>query len=87
MDQLLNCFSKLKLINVGEVKASFNRTFLVKAIRPETKWSNYEQVENSAKKRWRTELTSVEKDGDDLWLGVKGQSNLDIAGFLRNLFR
>jgi len=29
---------------------------------------------------------SVEKDWDDLWLGVKGQSNLEIAGFLRNLF-
>jgi len=28
----------------------------------------------------------VEKYWDDLWLGVKGQSNLDIAGFLRNLF-
>jgi len=24
---------------------------------------------------------------DDLWLGVKGQSNLEIAGFLRNLCR
>jgi len=30
---------------------------------------------------------SVAKGLDDLWLGVKGQSNLDIAGFLRNLFR
>ena len=30
---------------------------------------------------------SVEKGLDDLWLGVKGQSNLNIAGFLRNLFR
>jgi len=24
---------------------------------------------------------------DDLWVGVKGQSNLDIAGFPRNIFR
>jgi len=30
---------------------------------------------------------SVAKGSDDLWLGVKGQSNLDIAGFLRNLFK
>ena len=30
---------------------------------------------------------SVEKDSDDLWLGVKGQSNSEIAGFLRNLFK
>ena len=30
---------------------------------------------------------SVEKDSDDLWIGVKGQSNLDIAGSPRKLFR
>ena len=29
----------------------------------------------------------VAKYWDDLWLGVKGQSNLDIAGFPRNIFR
>ena len=36
---------------------------------------------------WRTEPTSVEKDGDELCLGVKGQSNFEIAGSPRNLFR
>jgi mannose-6-phosphate isomerase-like protein (cupin superfamily) len=36
---------------------------------------------------WRTEHTSVEKDGDELWLGVKGQSNWEIAGSPRNIFR
>jgi len=36
---------------------------------------------------WRTEPTSVEKDGDDLWLGVKGQSNQEIAGSPRKLLR
>ena len=30
---------------------------------------------------------TVEKVWDDLWLGVKGQSNLEIAGSPRNLFR
>lgn len=30
---------------------------------------------------------NVEKFCDDLWIGVKGQSNLDIAGSPRNLFR
>lgn len=30
---------------------------------------------------------SVAKDWDDLWLGVKGYSNLQIAGFLRNLLK
>ena len=29
----------------------------------------------------------VAKYWDDLWLGVKGLSNLDIAGFPRNLFK
>jgi len=29
---------------------------------------------------WRTEPTSVEKDRDELCLGVKGQSNSEIAG-------
>jgi hypothetical protein len=36
---------------------------------------------------WRTERVSVEKDSDDLWLGVKGQSNSEIAGSPRKLFR
>ncbi|ETJ41427.1 hypothetical protein Q604_UNBC04651G0001, partial [human gut metagenome] len=29
---------------------------------------------------WRTEPTNVEKLADDLWLGVKGPSNREIAG-------
>ena len=36
---------------------------------------------------WRTEPTIVEKLADELWLGVKFQSNTDIAGSLRNSFR
>lgn len=46
MDQQLNYISKLNLIKKGVVKASFNRTSLVNIIRPETEWSNHEQVEN-----------------------------------------
>ena len=30
---------------------------------------------------------SVEKASDELWLGVKGQSNWEIAGSPRNIFR
>ena len=37
--------------------------------------------------RWRTEHTSVEKGGDDLWVAEKFQTNLEIAGSLRNSFR
>ena len=29
----------------------------------------------------------VENRSDELWLGVKGQSNWEIAGSLRNIFR
>ena len=36
---------------------------------------------------WRTEPVSVEKDLDDLWIGVKGQSNREIARTPRNAFR
>jgi len=54
---------------------------------PKPIWSSYEQVEEHLIHAWRTEPTTVEIFGDDLWLGVKGLSNLEIAGFPRNLFR
>ena len=36
---------------------------------------------------WRIEPTNVEILGDELWIGVKGQSNSEIAGSPRNIFR
>ena len=36
---------------------------------------------------WRPEPTNVEKLGDELWIGVKGQSSSEIAGSPRNSFR
>ena len=36
---------------------------------------------------WRAELISVEKLPDELWVGVKGQSNSEIARTPRNAFR
>ena len=36
---------------------------------------------------WRPEPTSVEKLGDELGVGVKCQSNTEIAGSPRNSFR
>ena len=36
---------------------------------------------------WRTEPPGVEKPLDDLWVGVKGQSNREIARTPRNVFR
>jgi len=86
MGQQVNIFSELNQERIGEVKAK-NKSWKVKYIRPEVKWANHEQVEVWLKAKRRTELTSVAKDGDDLWLGVKGQSNLRIAGSLRNSCR
>ena len=37
--------------------------------------------------RWRTEPVDVEKSLDELWVGVKGQSNSEIARTPRNAFR
>ena len=39
------------------------------------------------KTTWRPEPTNVEKLGDDLWVGVKGLSNSEIARTPRNVFR
>ena len=36
---------------------------------------------------WRTEPLTAENVLDDLRIGVKGQSNLVIAGSLRNILR
>ena len=37
--------------------------------------------------KWRTEPVDVEKSWDDLRVGVKGQSNTEIARTPRNAFR
>ncbi len=36
---------------------------------------------------WRPEPIYVEKYSDEVWIGVKGQTNLEIAGSPRNVFR
>ncbi len=36
---------------------------------------------------WRSEPVWVENYSDDLWIGVKGQSNTVIARTPRNVFR
>ena len=41
----------------------------------------------TGKEAWRAEHTSVEKGGDELWVGEKFQSNPEIAGSPRNSFR
>jgi len=37
--------------------------------------------------QWRAEPVPVARGLDDLWLGVKGQTNAVIAGFLWNSFK
>ena len=39
------------------------------------------------KRQWRSEHTSVEKGGDEVWVAEKFQSNPEIAGSPRNSFR
>ena len=39
------------------------------------------------KRQWRSEHTSVEKGGDEVWIAEKFQSNPEIAGSPRNSFR
>ena len=39
------------------------------------------------KTHWRTEPVSVENGWDEVWVAVKFQTNLEIAGSLRNSFR
>ena len=45
------------------------------------------QVEGAVKRSWRTEPGHVEKCLDEVWVAEKFQSNLEIAGSLRNSFR
>ena len=40
-----------------------------------------------SKIKWRSELISVKKLPDELWLAEKFQSNSEIAGSPRNSFR
>ena len=37
--------------------------------------------------KWRSEPTDVEKSADEVWLGVKCQSNPELAGSPRNTLR
>ena len=45
------------------------------------------RVKAKVRLRWRPEPMFVAKSSDELWVGVKGQSNLVIAGSPRNVFR
>ncbi len=39
------------------------------------------------KAKWRSAPTDVEKSADEVWLGVKCQSNPELAGSPRNVLR
>jgi len=69
------------------VKASVNSAKIVARPEPEAVviylWTGWSRV----KPLWRSEPVNLEKFSDDLWVGVKGQSNPVIAGSLRNVFR
>jgi|SaaInl7_135m_RNA_FD_contig_41_2326842_length_614_multi_3_in_0_out_0_1 hypothetical protein len=56
-------------------------------IRPETERANHEHVEVSLKRIRRTAPEHVARCREDLWLGVKGLTSSEIAGFPRKLFK
>ena len=86
MGHRLSVSSKLKPLGVGAAKASLNRAIELDALDPKPSDLGMARLK-VGNTYWRTEPTSVEKDRDELCLGVKGQSNSEIAGSPRNLFR
>ena len=67
-------------------KASLNRAMQWRDLDPKRSDLPMARLKRG-KSAWRTEPTSVENGGDELWVGVKGQSNSVIAGSPRNAFR
>ena len=83
-------YSSLASLSTLGTKAQRKRVWIGRTAsggRRETRWSTHGQVEVWIVSRWRTEPIYVEKCSDDLWVGVKGQSNREIARTPRNAFR
>ena len=79
--------SEVKAWRAGAgAKASLKRA-QVACCRPETWRPIHGQVEVEVKFHGGPNQTSVEKGGDDLWIGEKFQSSQEIAGSPRNSFR
>jgi hypothetical protein len=75
MGMLVYKNSKLNSIEVGKVTASLKNAVVI-FIWPETKWSSLDQVEKEYESIYedRTRVWAIY--WDELWLGVKVQSNL-----------
>ena len=71
----------------GAVKARMNSPTFTLCGRPETRWSNYEQGEPARNGEGRPEPVYVAMCWDDLLLAVKCQTNLEIAGSPRKVYR
>jgi len=84
MGKLVYYNSKLKILIVGIVLASLNKTIVI-IIWPETKWSSLDQVEIIMILIAIMIFIMIFEDHthvcaiywDELWLGVKVQSNLE----------
>jgi len=76
----------LKLINIDGVKTSGNKKALVKW-GPKPSDLAMGSLRPLKRGGGRNEPVIVAKISEDLWLGVKSQSNLEIAGFLRKLLK
>jgi len=74
----------LQVICSGEQKSEV-KTRKSEDMGPETEWSMHEQFESTLRRWRRNELVIVARIWEDLCIGVKCQSNSEIAGFLRKL--
>ena len=87
MGHRLSVSSKLKPLGVGAAKASLNRAIELDALDPKPSDLGMSQVEGKVTLTGGPNPHLLKKIGMSLCLGVKGQSNSEIAGSPRNLFR
>jgi hypothetical protein len=83
---MVSCMVK-SLRDEAEGKPSAKCAKLVAGRRPEANVIYPWPGGSSGNTLWTPEPLYVEKCLDELWVGVKGQSNLVIACSLRNIFR
>ena len=73
--------ARLKRLSLEpERKRVLIKRLKVPIFRPEPIRSNHGQNETLITRVWRFEQTDVEKSADELWLGVKCQSSVELAG-------
>ena len=72
---------------VSVAKASLNRAFEWHDPDPKRSDLSMARLEATVRRRGGPNPLQLKNGGDELWIGVKGQSNSVIAGSPRNAFR